>query len=96
MNKTQNLFFQRAPIPVEEAIITQINIKCQVVTVPMKKRQNKVMGAANFGSLVRDVFPKEAYLSRSGGGFPSKGNSEYKVPREGSSSPVIVSAGRPL
>lgn len=62
----------------------------------MKKRQNEVMGAANFGSLVRDVFPKEAYLSRSGCGFPSKGNSECKGPREGPSSPVIISAERPL
>ena len=62
----------------------------------MKERQNKVMGAAHFGSLVRDVSPKEAYLSRSGGGFPSKGNSKCKGPREASSSLVIISTGRPL
>lgn len=63
----------------------------------MKKiRQNKVMGAANLGSVVRDIFLKEAHLSRSGGGVPSKGNSKCKGPREGSSSPVVIRAGRPI
>lgn len=52
----------------------QTNIKYQVVTGPMKKvRQNKVMGAADLKGVVRDVFPKEAHLSRSGVVVPAGG-----------------------
>lgn len=37
-----------------------------------KIKKNKVMGAANLGSVGRKVFPEEALVSRPGGGVPSK------------------------
>lgn len=61
----------------------QTSIKYQAVTGSMRKiKHDKVMGAANLGCVVRDVFPEAAHLGRSGGGVPSKGNSKCQSHRE--------------
>lgn len=54
------------------------------------------MGAANLGSVGREVFLEKAHVSGPGGGVPSKGKTKCNSPRDGSNSPAVITAGRPV